>query len=198
MCLLACARSLFTPPPPLPHCRNVLRAISATVSSCRCEFGVCDCATTKRNITQLCCSDTIKAVVARACVSLCSCSTHILLPSATAIAQCFALRPSHFCHFDEDVTAASGSAAFCTLGDVSARQHERDVIGASLREASRDAMSAPAPHKTDVLACGIMLSLLKQGDDALLLSIFLHLLRSGNDGACRWGQPSHVPNDDLQ
>jgi hypothetical protein len=35
-------------------------------------------------------------------------------------------------------------------------------------------------------------------DDALLLCIFPHLLRSVNDGAYRWGQPPHLPNNDLQ
>jgi hypothetical protein len=54
-------------------------------------------------------------------------------------------------------------------------------------------VAAAAPHP-NILSYAIMLSLLRQIDNHVLVSVFNSLLRSGNDSACRFPpEPSANP-----
>jgi hypothetical protein len=120
----------------------------------------------------------IKADVSRSCVSLCLCSVRILLPSATSIVQCFALLPIDFDCMHDNNSASDF--------DKAARARELDLVGQRATVALQEAMSsAPAPPQAAIASLGIMLSVLRRIDQALLLSVFNFLALCGNFSACR-------------
>ncbi len=102
-----------------------------------------------------------------------------MLLSATSIAHCFALSQADFERAFDD-TAVAGCCADELV-------HDREKIGRNLREALQKAMSeAMTPSHADILAYGIMLSLLREIDKTLLMSVFNFQLRCGNDASCRY------------
>ena len=132
------------------------------------------------------CSDNIKTLLARSCVFFCRSSIPILLPAALAIANCFALKQTDFdraADVEEVDGASDGGYA-----------HHRDIICESMQSMLNELMSvaAAAPHP-NILSCATMLSLLRQIENHLLVSVFNLLLRSGNDSACRFAPatPTH-------
>jgi hypothetical protein len=128
------------------------------------------------------CSDRIKARVSRSCVSLCSCCVRILLSSAASVAQCFALRQTDFEHAFDDPTQriAVGVSA-------DQRVRNRGIIGENIRKFLREDLSeATASSQANILACSIMLSLMREIDNTLLLTAYHFLIRGGNDAACRF------------
>jgi hypothetical protein len=130
-------------------------------------------------LIQCYCSDIIKARVSQCCVSLCGSGIRILLLSATSIAHCFALCQANFERtFDDIIPAACSADKFV---------QNRKIIGRELRKALQEAMSEEvAPAHADILAYGIMLSLLREIDNTLLMSVYNFQLRCGNDASCRF------------
>jgi hypothetical protein len=124
------------------------------------------------------CSEEIKVDLSRCCFSLLNSistsSLHVLPPSVTSIVHCFALMPIHF-------------DGVHSLFDADTDSHECAAIGKLLRKELREALpSFPAPPQANILAFSIILSLLRQIESSLLLSVFIMLLRCGNDAACRF------------
>jgi hypothetical protein len=100
------------------------------------------------------------------------------LSSATSVAQCFALRQTDFEHAFDDLTQR--------IAVVDQRMRNRSIIGENIRAFLREDLSeALASSQSNILACSIMLSLLREIDNTMLLSAYDFLIRSGNDAACR-------------
>jgi hypothetical protein len=69
--------------------------------------------------------------------------------------------------------------------DKDAQARELDLIGQRSQVALHEAMSSAPPPQAAIASLGIMLSVLRRIDDALLLSVFSFLARCGNFSACR-------------